>query len=72
MVVAELSIVPLGTGSPSLSKFIARAVSVLQSFKNIQVEVTSMGTIIEAEDLNTLFEAVKIAHEEVFKMGVSR
>ncbi len=72
MVVAEVSIVPLGTATASLSKYVAKAISVLQSFKNIRVEVTSMATIIEAEDLNTVFEAVKQAHEAVFKMGVSR
>ncbi len=72
MVVAEVSIVPLGTATASLSKYVARAITVLQSFENIRVEVTSMATIIEAEDLDTVFEAVKQAHEAVFKMGVNR
>ena len=72
MIVAEVSIIPLGTGSTSLSKYVAKAVSVLKSFKNIRVEVHSMGTVIEADNLDTIFTAVKKAHNEVFSIGVDR
>ncbi|MEM2109442.1 MAG: MTH1187 family thiamine-binding protein [Candidatus Odinarchaeota archaeon] len=72
MVVVEISIVPLGTGSASLSKYVAKAVSVLKSFKDIRVEVHSMGTVIEADELDTVLAAVKQAHNEVFNMGVAR
>ncbi|WEU40216.1 MAG: MTH1187 family thiamine-binding protein [Candidatus Odinarchaeum yellowstonii] len=72
MIIAEVSIVPLGTGSTSLSEYVAKAVSVLKSFKNIRVEVHSMGTVLEADDLDTIFAAVKKAHNEVFNMGVNR
>lgn len=72
MVVVEVSIIPLGTGSSSLSKYVAKAVSVLKSFKNIRVVVHSMCTFIESDDLDTVLQAVKQAHNEVFNMGVDR
>ena len=71
MAVAEISIVPLGTETPSISKYVARTVKVLQQEKDIKYEITAMGTIIEG-DLDKILTVAKKMHEEVFAEGVAR
>jgi len=71
MAIAEVSIVPLGTKSPSVSRYVARAVKVLQQEKDIKYELTAMGTIIEG-DLGKILIVVKKMHEETFGEGVVR
>ncbi|MFO7772608.1 MAG: MTH1187 family thiamine-binding protein [Dehalococcoidia bacterium] len=71
MAIAEISVVPLGTNSPSVSKYVARAVKVLQQEKDVKYETTAMGTIVEA-DLDKILTIVKRMHEETFAEGVTR
>ena len=71
MVIAEVSIVPLGTKTPSLSKHIARAFRVLREEKNIKYELTPMGTIIEG-DLGDILRVVRKMHESIFDGKVMR
>jgi len=71
MAIAEISIVPLGTGTPSVSKYVARAVKVLQQEKDIKYEITAMGTIIEG-DLDKILMVAKKMHEATFNEGVAR
>ncbi len=71
MAVAEVSIIPLGTRTPSVSKYIARAFSALQDEPNIKYELTAMGTIIEG-DLEDILRVVKNMHEATFGEGVRR
>ena len=71
MAIAEISVVPLGTKTPSLSQYVARAVKVLKRERDIKYEVTAMGTIIEG-DLDRILAAVKKMHEGVFGEGVAR
>ena len=71
MAIAEVSIVPIGTETPSISKYIARAVRVLQGEKDIKYELTAMGTIIEG-DLERLLGLVGKMHKSAFDAGVMR
>ena len=71
MVVAEVSIIPLGTKTPSLSRHLARAVRALQQEKNIKYELTAMGTIIEG-DLEEILRVVKNMHQSAFGGEVVR
>lgn len=71
MAIAEVSIIPLGTKSPSVSKYIARALRVLQEEKNIKYQLTSMGTIMEG-DLGELLRVVRKMHEASFDDEVMR
>ena len=71
MAIAEINIIPMGTGTPSVSKHIARVVKVLQMEKDLKYEITSMGTIIEG-DLDKILEMVKKMHEEAFSNEVAR
>jgi uncharacterized protein (TIGR00106 family) len=71
MAIAEVSVVPLGTKSPSVSQYVARAIKVLEQEKGIKHETTAMGTIIEG-DLDRILAAVKKMHEGTFGEGVAR
>lgn len=71
MAIAEISVVPLGTATSSLSKHVARAAKVLQVEKGLKYEITPMGTIIEG-DLDRLFAVARKMHEETFGEGVAR
>ena len=71
MALVEVNIVPLGTGTPSVSKYVAQAVKVLQAEEDIKYELTAMGTIIEG-DLERLLTLVRKMHEAVFDAGVVR
>lgn len=71
MVIGEVSVVPVGTQTPSVSKYVAKALGVLKEEKNIKYELTAMGTILEG-DLDALLEAVKKMHECLFDGEVKR
>ena len=71
MAIAEISVVPLGTKTPSVSQYVARAVKVLEQEKGIKYELTAMGTIVEG-DLDGILAVVKKMHEQVFGEGVAR
>ena len=71
MVLVEVNIIPLGTKTPSVSKYIAQAVKVLQGEEDIKYELTAMGTIIEG-DLERLLALVRKMHETVFDAGAMR
>ncbi|UPM42519.1 MTH1187 family thiamine-binding protein [Halocatena salina] len=61
-VIALLSVAPVQEGS--MSEEIANAVEVLEGF-DVSYETNPMGTVIEAEDVSELFEAVEAAHTAV-------
>lgn len=71
MAIAKVSIIPVGTGSPSLSGHVARAVKVLRQEKNLKYELTSMGTIIEG-DLDNILSVIKKMHRAALAEGVVR
>ena len=71
MAIAEISVVPLGTKTPSVSQYVARAIKVLEREKDIRYEITAMGTIVEG-DLDTILAVVKKMHEATLGEGVAR
>jgi len=71
MAIAEVSVVPLGTKTASVSQYVARAVKVLEGEKGLKYEITAMGTIVEGE-LDRILAAVKKMHEATFGEGVAR
>jgi uncharacterized protein (TIGR00106 family) len=70
-VIAELTVVPLGTGSTSLSGFVAEAEKVLIKFPGLKSMLTPMSTILEGE-MDDVLEAIKAMHEAPFRMGALR
>ncbi len=71
MALVKVSVIPLGTGTPSVSRYVARAVEVLQDEGDINYELTAMGTIMEG-DLDRLLAVVRKMHEAVFEAGAMR
>jgi uncharacterized protein (TIGR00106 family) len=65
MALIKISIVPVGTGAASISQYIARAVAVLEGEKDINYELTAMGTVIEG-DLDRILALARRMHEAVF------
>ena len=70
MVIAEITVVPLGTGSPSLSRFVAEAVTALDD-SGIKYTLTPMGTVLEGS-LEEVLEAVRMLHRLPFNKGAQR
>jgi uncharacterized protein (TIGR00106 family) len=70
MIISQLSIAPVGKGT-SLSNLVKIVINVLKK-NNIKFETNDMATIIETEDLDTLFNVVKEAHNEVINSGAKR
>ncbi len=70
-IIAEVTVVPLGTASTSLSRFVAEVEKILKKFPGLQSQLTPMSTILEGEMANVL-EAVKAMHEVPFRMGAMR
>ena len=70
-VVAEVSIVPIGTASAGVSQFVAASLKVLEGRKDLAYRLTPMGTIIEGP-LNKVLEAIRDMHEVPFNKGAMR
>jgi uncharacterized protein (TIGR00106 family) len=71
-VMAEFSIAPLGQKGTSISRYVALALMAIEGVEGLRYELTPMGTILEAENLETILKAVKIAHEALIAKGVLR
>ncbi len=70
-VIAEISVVPLGTGSTSLSHYVAGCVEVLEGRKDVSYQLTPMGTVMEGP-LDKILEVARLLHEVPFGKGTSR
>jgi uncharacterized protein (TIGR00106 family) len=71
VVVAEVSIFPLGTGSPSVSQYVAAAVRELEA-SGLRCTLGPMGTTVEAETTEELYAALARAQATVFEAGAER
>ena len=70
MIISQLSIAPVGKGV-SLSKYVKKVINVLKK-NDIKFETNAMATVIETEDLRTLFRVVEEAHKSVINLGAER
>ncbi len=72
MAIMEISVIPLGTQTPSVSKYVANAIKILKKEKNIKYELTSMGTIVECNSIDKLFDIAKKIHHVPFNSEIKR
>ncbi|MFH0847278.1 MAG: MTH1187 family thiamine-binding protein [Chloroflexota bacterium] len=70
-VIAEVSVVPIGTETPDVSKYVARCLTILKEAKDITFHVTAMSTIIQGPLVRVL-ALYQVMHEVPFEMGSKR
>ncbi len=71
MAVCSVSVVPIGTGSTSVSSYVARCQEILAETRGIKYRLTPMSTVIEG-DLETVLAVVSRLHEVPFEEGAMR
>jgi uncharacterized protein (TIGR00106 family) len=70
-VIAEFSIHPIGAGT-SVGRYVKSAVRVLSKIPGLTFDVTPMSSVLEAENIGTILEAVEISHRALRSMGAKR
>ena len=71
MVIAEIKVIPLGTATTSLSRYVAACVNTVKQAQGISYQLTAMGTIIQGP-LAQVLELAQKLHEVPFEMGAHR
>jgi len=71
MAIVQLTIVPIGSESPSVSKYVASCHKVLDNYAELKYQLTPMSTCIEG-DLDIILKAVREMHEVPFSEGAQR
>lgn len=71
MITCDFSILPVGGENSNCKEYVKAAV---QSIKDsgLNYQLTGMGTLIEADNLKDLYEAIENAQEAVFNEGIGR
>jgi len=56
----------------SASFYIAKAIESIQNIKNLRYEINSMGTVLESDSIDIIYEASKKMMETVHNLGIDR
>ena len=70
MAVVEVSITPLGTADPGVSRYVAGCLKIVRQ-SGINHQLTPMGTILEG-DLDLILRVIRQMQESVFAAGAVR
>lgn len=70
MIISQLSIAPIGSNS-GVSKYVKNVIEVIKKY-DVKSETNAMATVIETNDLETLFKIVQEAHMTVVNSGAKR
>ena len=71
MAIIDISVIPLDTETPSVSKYVAEAIKALKDEKDVKYKLTAMGTIIEGQ-LPRLLSLTHKMHDSAFNAGAMR
>lgn len=71
MAVCSISVVPIGTGTTSVSRYVARCHDVLKDIEGIKYKLTPMATILEG-DLDLIMKVAADLHGVPFESGAKR
>ncbi|MDP4550238.1 MTH1187 family thiamine-binding protein [Guptibacillus hwajinpoensis] len=72
MAIVDVTVIPIGTEGPSVSKYVADVQKILDSYTDrISYRLTPMSTLIEG-DIKDLLEVVQAIHEAPFQAGIDR
>ncbi len=69
--IAQITIIPLGPETTSLSRYVAACFDIVKQAQNITYELTAMGTIIQGP-LERILELAQKMHEVPFTLGAKR
>ncbi len=69
---AEISVYPMGTNTTSASFYIAKGIETIQDLDGIRYEVTPMGTMLESDNVDKIFDASRKILEAIHNLGVQR
>ncbi len=72
MIQAEISIYPMATKTTSASFYIAKAIEAIQNMENLRYEISSMGTVLESDSIDAIYDASKKMVETVHNLGIDR
>lgn len=72
MIHAEISVYPIGTRVTSVSFYIAKGIEAIQNIEGLKYEINAMGTILESDSIDKIYEASKTIMEVVNNLGVNR
>jgi uncharacterized protein (TIGR00106 family) len=62
----------MATRTTSASFYIAKAIESIQNIENLRYEINSMGTVLESNSIDIIYEASKKMMETVHNLGVAR
>ena len=62
----------MATRTTSASFYIAKAIESIQNMKNLRYEINSMGTVLESDSIDIIYEASKKMMETVHNLGINR
>ena len=71
MVIAEITVVPVGTENPSVSRYVKAAFESLEE-SGLKCRLDPMGTTIEADSAGEIYDALQQAQDTLFEMGLER
>lgn len=71
MAIMEITVIPLGTATTSVSQYVASCHQKLKEQDKVKFQLTPMGTILEGK-LEDIFEIAKALHEVPFEKGAER
>lgn len=74
MAIVDVTVIPIGTNTPSVSEYVADIQQILKKYESdgkIKYQLTPMNTIIEGE-LHTLLQVIEDIHEAPFNKGIQR
>ncbi|MEJ2261441.1 MAG: MTH1187 family thiamine-binding protein [Nitrosopumilaceae archaeon] len=72
MIHGEISVYPIGTSSTSASFYIAKAIESIQKIDGIRYQINPMGTVLESDSIDKIYDAAKSMMEVVHNLGVNR
>lgn len=71
MITADFAILPVGIDDTELKEYVTKAVQVVKD-SGLTYQLTAMGTQLEAESLEQLYDCIRKAQEAVFTAGTQR
>ncbi|HST05931.1 MAG TPA: MTH1187 family thiamine-binding protein, partial [Chloroflexia bacterium] len=70
-VIAEVTFSPIGTATPSVSKYVVVALGVLKQHPEVEYALNPMGTVLEGER-RAIIDVIEEMNDAIFAAGAQR